>query len=210
MAMHRSLLSVVALVLVAAGVSFAQNIEATTVDGRKVLLKPDGTWQFLQTNKETPSETLVSYQKPASSNASLSLKGDRFVIWYDSSKWVQQTTTDPSRFEFAHKEGDVYGIIIAERIAMPPAKLKEMAIKNAENVSPDVKVIFEERRRINGVDLMCMKMQGTIQGANFIFYGYYYAGNAGTIQVLTLTSSNLYKDYEAQMSDFLNGTVVKE
>ena len=38
--------------------SFAQNKEATTTDGRKVILKPDGTWVYAATTtKETPTPT---------------------------------------------------------------------------------------------------------------------------------------------------------
>lgn len=43
--------------------SFAQNKEATTTDGRKVILKPDGTWVYGATTtkeKPTPTPTLTS------------------------------------------------------------------------------------------------------------------------------------------------------
>ncbi len=208
--MRERFLFLATVMLLAGTVSVAQSIEATTTDGRKVLLKADGTWQFVQNTDVSAGRAATSFGKPGASAASLTLKGQRFVIWYDSSRWIQQTSDDPSRFEFSHKDGDVYAVVIAERIPMRPELLRDMAIRNAQEASPDAKVIFDESRVVNGTELQCMKIQGTIEGINFIYYGYYYTGNAGTIQVLTFTSSNLFAEYEQQMLDFLNGTVVQE
>ncbi|HEY1406371.1 MAG TPA: hypothetical protein VF857_07165, partial [Spirochaetota bacterium] len=72
------------------------------------------------------------------------------------------------------------------------------------------RVIQEENRVVNGKNILCMKMQGTIDGIDFMYYGYYYAGKAGVIQHITFAPSNLFSEYEPDMLNFLNGLVINE
>lgn len=190
------------------GVSFSQDIRATTDDGRTVILKKDGSWQFAKPSKSS-SEAGSVYQKPRKSSSVLKVKGERFLIWYDPSKWTQKRS-DASKTFFEYKDGDLYAMIIAERIGMTMEGLKEIAVKNALAAAPDAKVIFEETRTVNGNKVLCMRIEGTIKSIQFFYYGYYYTGKPGTIQVITYTSRNLFSEYQSEMADFLNGLVVNE
>jgi hypothetical protein len=55
-----------------------------------------------------------------------------------------------------------------------------------------------------------MKLEGTIEGVQFVYYSYYYAGKAGTVQLLTYTSQNLFSEFEPEMTEFLNGLVIND
>jgi hypothetical protein len=55
-----------------------------------------------------------------------------------------------------------------------------------------------------------MVMKGTIEGIQFVYYGYYYAGKAGTIQLLTYTSQNLFAEYKSEMTELLNGLTIND
>jgi hypothetical protein len=57
----------------------------------------------------------------------------------------------------------------------------------------------------NGKEILCMKIDGTIEQIPFRYYGYYYGGKQGTIQLLTYTGQGLFEKYEADFLDFLNG-----
>ena len=192
------------------GLCFSQDISATTEDGRKVILKKDGTWKFYSASKPSLGNTRNSFQKPEESTSVVKLKGDKFHIWYNPSKWHQNNSADSSKPTFEHKDGDIYAMVIAERFAMTPEALKEFAIKNAQSAAPDIRVTHEENRIVNGKKILCMTMEGTIKGIQFIYYGYYYAGKAGIVQLITYTSPNLYSEYESEMTGFLNGLVVNE
>ena len=90
---------------------------------------------------------------------------------------------------------------------MPLENLKKIALDNAKKASRDIKITGEERRTINGTELLYMKMEGTIEGAQLIFQGYYYTGRQGMVQVITWTGRNLIDEYRADFEDFLNGFV---
>jgi len=44
----------------------------------------------------------------------------------------------------------------------------------------------------------------------FTFHGYYYSGEVGSIQVLTWTGRNLFKEVKPELEAFLNGFEIVE
>lgn len=192
------------------GVSFSQDIPAITDDGRKVILKKDGTWKFYSATKPAQTTSRGSYNKSDEATSMFKAKGDKLLVWYNPVKWHQKKSSDSEKPTFIHKDGDVYGMVIAERFSMTPDALKEMAIKNAQNAAPDTKVVHEDNRIVNGKKVLCLRMEGTIEGVQFLYYGYYYAGKAGIVQLITYTAQNLYSEYESEMTEFLNGLVIND
>jgi hypothetical protein len=207
--MERLILGVVILAVLLHGVCYGQDTRATTEDGRKVILKKDGSYKFVDSPKPSTVKSPASYQKPEKATAVFMPKGDRFLIWYDPSVWRhEKKSSDSDKPSFEHRDGDIGAVVLAERVEMSLEDLKEMAIANAREAAPDIRVIFEENRVVNGKNVLCMKMQGTTQGIRFVYYGYYYAGKAGVIQHLTYAPANLFSEYESVMTEFLNGLVI--
>jgi hypothetical protein len=186
-----------------------QPTTATRDDGRKVLLYPDGTWRLLVDASGTQSTPSTS--KPT--DAALFVKAAKgpFGVWINQEKWKQDAPADPPdpiKITFSHEKGDAYAMIISERISVPMESLKNLALSNAKEVAPDAHIVFEEKRIVNGKQVMCLQMEGTTQGIAFTYYGYYYGGPEGTLQVLTYTGKNLFAEYKPDLDDFLNGTQI--
>jgi hypothetical protein len=53
-----------------------------------------------------------------------------------------------------------------------------------------------------------MQMSGTIQGISFVYYGYYYSHESGSVQFLAYTSQDLLNNYSDDIEELLNGFVV--
>lgn len=201
-----------ALLLLGAGsVAVAQTIKARTESGREVILSPDGTWKYVSEDADShAAPSTVGMTKPASAKSEYKAKHGGFSIWYDESKWVQSQTDEEGRIEFRLKRGDAYAVAIIEELGVPTATLKEIALENAKKAAPDAKVVFEEPRTINGTELVCMKIEGTVKGIPFRYFGYYYGGKSGSIQLLTFTGTQIFPKYEQDFLEFLNGLVIKE
>ena len=90
-------------------------------------------------------------------------------------------------------------------LPLSPRTPREIALENAKAAAPDVKVLFEETRNINKKDVLCMKFNGTVRGIPLTYYGYYYGGKQGAIQLLSFTGTDLFEKYEKDMTDLLNG-----
>ena len=202
---------VLLMILLFQGTCLSQDIRATTEDGRNVVLKKDGTYSFVEPSK-TPVSTgkQLSYVKPAKSTAVFRPKGDKFLVWYDPSLWQEKKDGKSDKPSFRHKDGDIGAMVLAERIQIPLSTLKDLAIDNAREAAPDARVVSQENRVVNGRTVLCMKIQGTIQGIGFVYLGYYYAGQGGLIQHLTYAPLNLFSEYEKDMTDFLNGLVIND
>lgn len=202
------ILTACAMVLVVASTGvLAGDMRATTEDGKRVILKSDGTWVFeKQTAEPAPGGDL---SKPIDATAVLRSKKGFCEVWYIPSKWKPVASQNPAaEYEMSHANGDGYAMLITERITMPLDSLKRVAVENAKSVAPDVQVLSDDRIVVNGANVMAMRMEGTLQGIKFTYYGYYWAGKEGTIQFLTYTGQSLFDEYRSDFTQLLNGLVI--
>jgi len=156
----------------------------------------------------------VSTKTDAVNGETETLKGAKvkYSVKYDTSKWIIENGEpgDSSEYLFSHVDGDVYGMIIPERIQVSQESIKKLALDNAKAAAPDAKITFEETRKINGKNVLVLHIDGTVEGISFRYYGYYYTGKAGTVQVLMYTSPGLFEQYKKDMEDILNSLEIEE
>ena len=193
---------------------------AITDTGDEVILYEDGTWEYKNNGKglPPPDESGViptntnTFEKPES--ASFLLKSDRINLgfWLNPKKWTfkKAISNEDAEYELRYKDGDVYGMIITEQIGMPLSTLKSIALENGRIVAPDLKIVTEEYREVNGNKVLFLQMDGTTQGIKFSFYGYYYSNDEGTVQFVTYTAQNLLQKHKEACEKLVNGLVVIE
>lgn len=192
------------IITLAAGLAFSQTpLRARTESGREVILSPDGTWKYAA---EEPHS--VAPRSTAGKTLFKAPQGN-FGIWYDPAKWsVRQDADSEGRIHFKLKRGDAYALVLIEEIPVPTRNLKGIALANAKEAAPDAKITFEGTTTIDGKDVLILKIEGTVQEIPFRYYGYYFGGQKGTIQVLTFTGQAIFQKYEDEFTEFLNGLVI--
>jgi len=201
------------LLLITAGTAVSQTpIKARTESGKDVILSPDGTWKYAtEVAPGAHTSTAATMTKAATAKSVYKAQHGGFSIWYDDSKWILAPKADEEgRIEFRLKRGDGYAVAIIEELGMPSSTLKEIALENAKSAAPDTRIVFEETRTVNGKEVLCMKMEGSVKGIPFRYYGYYYGGKAGSIQLLTFTGTQIFSKYEQDFLEFLNGHQIDE
>jgi hypothetical protein len=186
--------------------------KAVTEKGEEVILLKDGTWKYVQENNNLDNEIKTNTSKfKKNDEATFLLKSNKVKIgfWLNSKIWSFKKATNNSEaeYELQLKDGDLYGMVISEKIQIPIETLKSIAIKNASEVAPDVKIMKEEYRIVNGIKVLLLQMNGTMQGISFSYLGYYYSNTSGTVQFVTYTSSNLLESYLPKIESLLNGIV---
>lgn len=201
------------MVLALFGTLSQAQIHAVTENGDEVFLYNDGTWQYadgqeLGGKDEIPTNS-KPFTKPSSSTFLLKSKILDVGVWLNPRDWsfTKATGNEAAEYEFELKDGDLYGMIITERISMPLPTLKRFAIENAREVAPDLRVVEEEYRTVNGVEVLYLQMNGTMDGVKFSYVGYYYSNDQGSVQMLTFTSQNLLGEYRGKCEELLNGFV---
>lgn len=188
-------------------------IKAITESGDELFLYQDGTWEYANDNLIDGSQIPVSEQEYLKDENSTFLVKSKVLdvgIWINPKTWSFSKGTDEDAFEFQfQKKGDdLYGMLIAERIEIPVETLRGIALDNAKAVAPDIKIVNEEYRTVNGTQVLMMQMVGSIQGMKVKYDGYYYSNSNGTIQLLTYTGLSLHDDYFETIEIFLNGFLV--
>lgn len=181
-------------------------IRAKTEAGKEVVLYPDGTWKDAEEAKAQPSATR-NYQKPRTAKTLFQPSRGKFKIWYDENKWALSKAVPDAdgRTQFRLLSGDGYVMVIAEGLSIPLETLKQLAFDNAKGAAPDALIVAEEKRTVNGKEILFMRIDGTVRQIPFTYYGYYYGGNEGTIQVIAFTGQNLIDKYKEEFTNFLNG-----
>jgi hypothetical protein len=185
--------------------------KAVTEKGDEVLLYPDGTWKYVDNKKETQSKKIDTIVTTKSLNARFLVKSEKVNcgVWLDPKKWKfnKSDENEESELSFTLAGQDAYGMLISERIEIPLESLKEIALANGKEVSSDLEIVKEQIRKVNGVQMLCLQMNGTIQGVKFTYFGYYWSSEKGTVQFITYTSQNLFTKYKPDLEELLNGFV---
>ena len=203
---------VISLLFVFSSFIGTAQIKAITENGDEVILKQDGTWSYTDNKAEKTSNidtSKITYKK--NEKAGFLVKSNKVPcgVYIDPKKWSfsKNKGDDASELSFTLKEKDGYAMLITEKIEIPFETLKMAALSNAREVAPDVSIVKEEYRKVNDKYVLTLQMSGTLSGIRFTYLGYYYSSPNGTVQLITYTASNLFKDYAADLEDFLNGFV---
>jgi hypothetical protein len=183
---------------------------AVTSTGEEVLLYNDGTWKYVNKKSTEDAEiktNSIKFSKDKEATFLVKSNITNVGIYLNPKNWSFKKAKDAGEYEFQLKEKEGYALLLAERIEIPLESLKSIALTNAQKAAPDAEIVKEEYRMVNGIKVLCLQMDGTIQGIRFSYFGYYYSSDKGTVQLLTYTSKSLFKDYQADLETFLNGFV---
>lgn len=219
------------LILTIAFLSFwasdiSAQIEAVTSLGDTVWLYNDGTWEYANP-EDVPNETGQpglppidsiynnpgKFEKSKLSQNTAKSESGTFEVWFNSKKWQR---TPPAKINaeadmaFTLNESEGFGLIIHERVEIPLAKLREIALSNARDADPNVRLVSQETRTVNGKSMLCLEMSGDIEGMKFTYLGYYYSNTKGTWQFITFTTQNLFATIRPDFEGLLNGLVILE
>lgn len=205
------ILNLILLILISTQFVSAQ-IYAITETGDEVVLYNDGSWMYLSDENSERGEIPVNdteFLKDDNSTFLVKSKNVDMGIYIDPVSWKFSKGSDEDGYEylFEMKGEDLYAMLISEKVQIPVETLQQIAIENARSVAPDIRVVKEEYRTVNGLKLLHMQMSGSIQGIKLTYYGYYYSNSSGTIQLLAYTGEYLLNTYINDIELLLNGFV---
>jgi len=151
------------------------------------------------TGLEIPDEDSVPNER-----SRLELNAGKMAIDFDRSKWKDGKVED-GRYSLNHASGSAFAFVIAEPVIVALDALPGIALSHVRASDPGAKVVLREKRIVNGIEVWCLKMEFKTNAIPFEYYGYYFGGKAGTVQIVTCTRQNLAREYENDFQEFLNG-----
>lgn len=192
--------------------SYAAPLKGITEAGDEVLLNDDGTWSYL-----SPSEVEIEniktnpdiFTTPAKSTFLIKSSKNNIQVRINPKKWrFNKNKQGASEYDFEFKDYDVYAMMINESLEMDVESLAQVALDNARDAGPDIKLIQKEYRNVNGKNVIFMQMAGTVSGMKITYLGYYYSNHTGMTQLLAYTGTSSVEKYRSEIEEFLNGLTV--
>lgn len=184
---------------------------ATTDEGDVVVLNDDGTWVYENGKIENDIELAMNpltFSKHSDSRFKLKSTKNNAAFWINPKKWSfkkNENGHESAEYTFEFKGSDLYGMVVTEQIEIKLEELVNIAINNAKDVAPNMKIVKKEYRMVNNHKVIYMEMEGTVQSIKFTYLGYYFSDSSGTTQYLTYTGTNLVEKYKKNIDNFLNG-----
>jgi len=199
------------------GSAWCLTLKATTEDGKKVILNTNGTWAYEETASQPTSSSSFSYIRPLTAAKALKGRREKYSVWYDDAKWKpspvssnQYPSESTPEFQFNHASGDAVALVIYERFLIPGETARDAAMDTLRKAAPDIRIVQEENRIVNGKQVLCLRTEGTIGQIPTDFFCYYYAGKSGFIQFVTYAKQELFEKNKKEMQEILNGLDVIE
>ncbi len=189
-------------------------IKAHTENGREVSLFNDGTWKYADDGGGTIYTDLslnpIAQYKPYAAQKSINSSHINVKIFFDAKMWEYKriSPAEAREYEFWTKWGDGKAIITTEERQVKIDQLHLIAASNAIKMVPDIRVTSEELRKVNGYEVLAINFEGTINGVQHLFLGYYYSGAAGTVQFLTWGSQGFFAENRKAFTHLLNGLMI--
>ncbi len=201
-----------AVLFLTMSVCLSAQTRAITDTGQEVVLHSNGTYSYVNEEDAAAVNIPVNPENfSKSSNASFLLKSKKMNVGFylDPKLWSFGESRDnpDAEYEVVLKGEDLYAVIITEKIEVPLETLKSVALDNARQIAPDIKVVQQEYRTVNGQKVLYLQLDGTMDGMKISYSGYFYSDASGTVQFITFTSQNLVEEYREMSQQLINGLV---
>ena len=169
---------------------------------------PIGPMEWSQFGQKTKS--VPPWQDTARSAPGLLKINRNISLKYDPDRWRLAALDNEGHLALAHSSGHGQALVIAERVAVSHGSVEDVALANAQSVDPKAAIVFRQQRRVNGLDVRYLKIEADVNAVPMAYWGYFYGGEYGTVQVVTYTAKALWPEYEKDFTDLLNGFTVSK
>ncbi len=147
-----------------------------------------------------------AFSVPAGASRTVELLAGASTLSFNPALWTEKESSDKGKRLFRHAKGDGYAVVVVNPgVELTLAALREVALTNARKASPDLNLVAEGHRRVNGRDMLMLRTEGTVEGMALAWFGYYVCTPGGTIQVVTYAGRNQFEEYARDFEDLLNG-----
>lgn len=215
--MKNNLLGALLTLLIPVSFSAKAQELAVTELGDTVILFSNGTWVYYADYMNEVDTAVAdikmngkTFKKPATALKKATGSNQAYSIWYNEKIWKRVAVSElnaEADMAFKYQNGDAYSIIMFEELEIPMENLSNIALNNALEVAPNMRIVDREYRVVNGDTLIWMRMDGTSQGIELTYYSYYYSNKKCSIQFCTFTGQGLVDKYKKDLEDLLNGLV---
>lgn len=155
------------------------------------------------------SEGKQYYKSSAATKAIPADFGDA-TLWLDPAKWIEYNR-EPGAIRYNHINKHVLGWMLADRTGgIRTSAMKNMVLRNAQRVDPNVRVTLDDHRVVNGREVLYVEYLLTQNSVPVRFAGYYQGGLKSNLQIVAYCVAAEFETQKDVVDEFINGIEIRE
>lgn len=137
----------------------------------------------------------------------------RYRLWYRAEEWMPLNDTGGGNgpaLTLAHlpSNGEALAMLTVVPQSVDLKALVDQTIGDAQQISSSARLVAQEMRLVNDRYLLCLRLDGSLQGRNFTYYSYYRAAPNYTLQLTIYAPREVFLQNQQTFLALLNGLVV--
>lgn len=132
------------------------------------------------------------------------ISSGNFRLVYQTAKWSSRKSGN-NTFELTHVKTAAYVRVICGPSGASTDKLVDSALEQLRKADANLHVASREPKTVDGTAIVSLRVLAAPKGIPLTYWGYYYGGDAGTVQVLTYAGRASFERYEADLGELLDG-----
>lgn len=155
-----------------------------------------------------PLFSLQTFVKNVRAQEQYQGKFGSYSLWIDPEQWRLAKDFSKENKEdlvFCLRTGCIYGNFRAEPIAKSIEDLKQSFLKDLQKYLANIKILNEEIKFVNGVEVLCLNLIGITPGPSANVDVYLYSGESFSVSLSVTCPEEFHSKNEQLIYDFLNG-----
>lgn len=165
--------------------------------------------QSANSHRATSNQAKEVQRNAAATKAILAEVGDA-TLWVDPAKWVEYSR-EPGAVRFNHVNKHVLGWMLADKTGgIRTSAMKGLALKNSRRLDRNARLDREERRIVNGREVLYLEIVLTQNSIPIRFAGYYHGGAKGNVQAVGYCVEADFENYHKDVDEFISGIEIRD
>lgn len=153
---------------------------------------------------------LRSYTKPPAAKTRIKTSVEDYVLWIDETKWKEDKSDTPGMLRFSHVNGEAFAVVVTDHIGIPTDVIRDVVLQSAKRVDPNARITSEDKRIVNGRQVLAVEMSFTLEGVPVKMLGYYHGGSSGNVHVIGILPETAFSKNIGEVTEFLNGIEISD
>jgi hypothetical protein len=150
------------------------------------------------------------FRKDATATKAIPADFGDATLWLSPAKWVEYSR-EPGAIRFNHVNKHVLGWMLTDKTGgIRTSAMKDLALRNSRRVDPNAYISREERRIVNGREVLYLEIMLNQNSVPIRFAGYYHGGLKTNLQVVAYSVAAEFQGYQNEVNEFINGIEIRE
>lgn len=169
-----------------------------------------GQVRTVESTPKTGRSKVEEFRKAPAATKAISADFGDATLWLNPAMWTEYSK-EPGAIRFNHVNKHVLGWLLSDKTpGIRTSAIKDMALRNSQRLDPNARISREERRIVNGREVLYLEIVLTQNSVPIRFAGYYHGGVKSNVQTVAYCMAAEFEQYRKEVDEFINGIEIRE